>query len=128
MFDMDMVNGTFEGKTWKEWDLELSAKIAELEKMENAGVDVELEVIYLKLEYNDKITKAWENSRIAKNANKSIFDLVGKKVFIVSGSKHWQRILKWNGYQFYANIDNQKAVVKYNAIWDNFTVEHWEYK
>ena len=124
----DYVNGTFEGKTWKEWDLELNAKIAELEKMENPNIDVELEIIYLKLEYNDKITKAWENERMAKNANKSIFDLVGKKVFIVSGSKHWKRVLKWNGYQFYANIDSQKAIVKDNAIWDNFTVEHWEYK
>ena len=124
----DYVNGTFEGKTWKEWEMELSGKIAELEKMENANIDVELEIIYLKLEYNDKIRKAWENERMAKNANKSIFDMVGKKVFIVSGSKYWKRVLKWNGYQFYANIDNQKAVVKYNAIWDNFTVEHWEYK
>ena len=128
MLDMDMVNGTFEGKTWKEWDMELNSKIAELEKMENANIDIELEIIYLKLEYNGKITKAWENERMAKNANKSIFDMVGKKVFIVSGNKYWKRVLKWNGYQFYAKIDNQKAVVKYNAIWDNFTVEHWEYK
>ena len=116
-----MLEKTYEGKTWKEWAEELDAKLAELETTSND----EMDAIYLKMEYNEKIRKAWENERIAKNANKSLFDMVGHPVIVNVNDRYWKRTLRWNGCQFYVNLDKHVAIVKYNAIWDNFEVEEW---
>ena len=101
--------------------------IDNLEKM-FLEYDLYNEAIYLKIEYNSKINKAWENERIAKNSQKSLWEMVGKKVTVNAHGKFFYRVLKWNGYQFYTLIDNQKAVVKYSTIWDNWEVEYWASK
>lgn len=107
-------------RKWQEINEEMEMLLSQTED--------EYEQLKIKIKYNELIRKAWEAERIEKNSNVSLFDLVGTKVVVNAGSRWFHRILKFDGVRFYVLADNQKAIVKYNAIWNNFDVDHWELK